>query len=168
MLTQNSKLAKVSKEPGMTKTINHFLINDSWYLVDLPGYGYAKTAGKSDRASWLTFTKEYFAKRQALVCVLLLVDGSISPQQVDLDCANWLAEAQVPFAIAFTKCDARKKSGPTPAANIKAFKAELLKDYEQLPACFETSAQLGQGRVEVLGYLASLRQLEAAEGGDFL
>eukprot|EP00878_Enallax_costatus_P022028 GHUV01023351.1.p1 GENE.GHUV01023351.1~~GHUV01023351.1.p1 ORF type:complete len:294 (+),score=55.14 GHUV01023351.1:39-884(+) len=168
MLTQNNKLAKVSKEPGMTKTINHFLINDSWYLVDLPGYGFSKTAAKSTRESWLDFTKQYFLKRKALVAVLLLVDASIPPQRIDVDCANWLAESQVPFAVVFTKCDSRKKGGPTPAANMKVFKAELLQEYEALPDCFETSSTEGYGRAEVLNYLASLRQLEKVEGNDFL
>ncbi|KAF8071226.1 SAD2 [Scenedesmus sp. PABB004] len=148
MLTQNSKLARTSKEPGMTKTINHYLINDSWYLVDLPGYGYAKTAGKAARAGWLDFTKDYFIKRSALVAVLLLVDASLPPQGVDLDCAAWLAEAQVPFAVVFTKTDARKKGGPAPGANMRAFQAALLESYETLPDCFATSAAQGTGRSE--------------------
>jgi len=158
-------LAKVSKEPGMTKLINHFLINDTWYLVDLPGYGFAKTASREARASWLDFTKDFFISRDALVHVLLLVDGSLPPQQVDLDCAAWLAECEVPFAIVFTKADAAKKGAPTPAQNVRAFKKALSQVLEVLPWCFETSSRSGRGRSEVLGYLASLRELARRNGG---
>ncbi|GFH06813.1 EngB-type G domain-containing protein [Haematococcus lacustris] len=164
-LTGNDKLAKVSKEPGATKLINHFLIDDGWCLVDLPGYGFSKTAGKAAREEWLSFTKDFFISRDALVHVLLLVDASLPPQAVDIDCANWLAECQVPFCIVFTKVDNRKKDLPTPAANIKAFKTMLAADWEALPWCFETSSRTGTGKAQLLGYLASLRQLHRQHQG---
>lgn len=163
MLVGSDKLARVSKEPGMTKTINHYLINESWYLVDLPGYGYA-SASKGTQGAWLGFTKEYFLKRDALVAVLLLVDASIPPQPIDLECADWLAASQVPFSVVFTKVDAKKKSGPTPAQNMSAFKKGMLEEWASLPSCFETSSKEGKGRSEVLGFLASLRQLERTAG----
>ena len=160
MLTESKSLAKVSKEPGMTKLINHYLINDSWYLVDLPGYGFAKTASKDSRDGWLQFTKDFFINRNNLVHVLLLVDASLPPQQVDCDCANWLAECEVPFAVCFTKIDSDKKvAGRSSAKNIRAFKELLAKDWEAIPWCFETSSKEGKGKSEVLGYLASLRDL---------
>ncbi|GLC37751.1 hypothetical protein PLESTB_001473100 [Pleodorina starrii] len=157
-LTRNDKLAKVSKEPGMTKLINHYLINDCWYLVDLPGYGFAK-AGKSNREEWLTFTKDFFIQRENLVSVLLLVDSSVTPQQVDADCANWLAECEVPFCIVFTKIDNRKRDMPPNAQNVRAFKQLMAAEWEELPRCFETSSRTGAGRSELLGYVASLREL---------
>ncbi|KAG1656611.1 hypothetical protein FOA52_008434 [Chlamydomonas sp. UWO 241] len=167
MLTESVMLAKVSKEPGMTKLINHYLVNDSWHLVDLPGYGFAKTAGKEDREKWLSFTKDYFISRDHLVHVLLLVDASLPPQQVDLDCADWLAECEVPFAIAFTKLDNVKRStkkvkATPPARNIADFKRALSAKWERLPWCFETSSKTGTGKSQLLGYIASLRQLHVA------
>lgn len=157
-LTGNSKMAKVSREPGMTRLINHYLINDNWHLVDLPGYGFAR-AGKESREEWLLFTKDYFIQRDNLVSVLLLVDSSLPPQQVDVDCANWLADCEVPFALVFTKLDHRKKDMPSNAENIRAFKATMAQEWEALPRCFETSAKSGAGRGELLGYLASLREM---------
>jgi len=165
-LTGNDKLAKVSKTPGMTKLINHFLINDSWYLVDLPGYGFAKTASKDSRSEWLAFTKDYFIKRDALAHVLLLLDGSLPPQQVDVDCVNWLAECEVPFAIVFTKMDHRKKDSPSPAQNVRAFKRMLINDWEELPWCFETSGKTGMGKSELLGYIASINEMYKRSGGE--
>ena len=166
MLTSNDKLARVSKEPGMTKTINHYLINDSWYLVDLPGYGYAK-ASKGAAASWLGFTKDYFLNRDALVLVLLLVDASLPPQPIDVECARWLGDSEVPFAVVFTKADAarkRKKGEPAPAQNMAAFRRALMEDWETPPPSFETSSREGRGKAELLGFLAGMRRLER-EGG---
>jgi len=158
-LAGSQKLAKVSKEPGMTKLINHYLINESWYIVDLPGYGFAKTATKEERNKWLDFTKDFFIHRDNLVHVLLLIDSSVPPQQVDIDCANWLADCEVPFAIVFTKLDMRKKDSPSAVHNIPAFKRILARDWEALPLCFETSSKTGAGKTELLAYLASLRIL---------
>lgn len=130
---------------------------------DLPGYGYAK-ASKTTAASWLGFTKEYFLERDALVAVLLLADASLPPQPLDLECASWLAESEVPFAVVFTKADARKKSGPTPQQNVAAFKKALLADWETPPPCFETSSREGRGKSELLGFLAGMRRLDR-DGG---
>jgi GTP-binding protein len=160
MLAGRAGLARESKEPGMTQTINHYLINDSWHLVDLPGYGYAKTS-KATQGAWLGFTKQYFLKRDSLVAVLLLIDATLPPQKIDLDCANWLAASEVPFAVVFTKADARKKGGPPPAQNVAAFQAALAEEWASLPACFLTSARDGTGKTELLAYLASLRRLDA-------
>ncbi|GAB5363316.1 hypothetical protein AAMO2058_000872600 [Amorphochlora amoebiformis] len=107
-LTGNKKLAEVSKQPGKTRSINHYLIDDSWYLVDLPGYGYAKVA-MTERFGWHKATQQYFTKRPTLALVMLLIDSSIPPQKIDLECANWLGEAQVPFMLVFTKVDKSKK-----------------------------------------------------------
>ncbi|KXZ52873.1 hypothetical protein GPECTOR_8g254 [Gonium pectorale] len=142
----------------MTKLINHYLINDSWHLVDLPGYGFAK-AGKANREEWLRFTKDYFITRDNLVSVLLLVDSSVAPQEVDKQCADWLAECEVPFCIVFTKIDNRKRDGPPNAANVRAFKQAMSEEWEALPRCFETSSRTGAGKSELLGYLASLREM---------
>lgn len=160
-LTGNDKLAKVSKEPGMTKLINHYLINDSWYLVDLPGYGYAK-AGKEDRKAWISFTKRFFVERDTLVHVFLLLDSTLPPQPLDVDCAQWLSEVQVPFSLVFTKLDAAKRGGPAPQANIRQLKTALAEEWEALPWCFETSSKTGAGRSELLSFIASLRDMHLA------
>eukprot|EP00958_Prasinococcus_capsulatus_P004440 scaffold412_cov388-Prasinococcus_capsulatus_cf.AAC.14 len=119
MLTNRRDLAHTSKTPGKTRTINHFLVNKSWYLVDLPGYGYAKVS-KSDRETFLSFVKEYFLKRETLANVFVLVDSSIEPQTIDLDCIDWLGEHQIPFTIVFTKADKRKKLKKGRASGRKA------------------------------------------------
>eukprot|EP00803_Ostreobium_quekettii_P002398 evm.model.scf_415.5 EVM.evm.TU.scf_415.5 scf_415:37321-39182(-) len=157
-LTGRRALAKVSKTPGKTKLINHFLINESWYLVDLPGYGYAKES-KKKRIEWNKFTREYFSQRGTLANVLLLVDASVPVQQIDVDCSNWLGDSQVPFSIVFTKMDKRKKKCPPVAENIKNFKTALLDEWEYLPQCIETSGKTLAGKDELLRYLAQLRVL---------
>ncbi|CAL5220484.1 g2511 [Coccomyxa viridis] len=180
MLTGQGALAKVSKTPGKTICINHFLINDSWYLVDLPGYGYAQRS-KASRLEWSAFTKEYFLKRETLANVLLLVDSSIPVQEADVECASWLADAQVPFSLVFTKTDKRKKGIPGPQQNIEAFQAALLRDFESLPAVFHTdseellkewdevpavfitSSREGEGRQQLMHYIAQLRMLFTGE-----
>ncbi|KAK9833597.1 hypothetical protein WJX84_010058 [Apatococcus fuscideae] len=158
MLTGRASLALTSKTPGKTQCINHFIINKTWYLVDLPGYGYAKRA-KTSRLEWNEFTKEYFLKRESLAMVLLLVDGSIPPQAIDLECAMWLAESEVPFTLVFTKIDKRKKKLPSPAANIKEFCDKLLEEFRDLPMVIKTSAIKATGRLELLGFIAQLRTL---------
>jgi len=155
MLTGKRKLALVSKQPGKTRCINHFIINGSWYLVDLPGYGYAKVA-KEQRLKWNDFTKDYFLNRDTLVTVLLLVDASIPPTKIDMECLTWMAEAQVPFILVFTKCD-KKKKGLDFRANVDAFKKEMLKEWEYLPPCILTSAEQGLGKQQLLSLLAQLR-----------
>ncbi|CAL8464270.1 g3805 [Coccomyxa elongata] len=155
MLTGQAALAKVSKTPGKTTCINHFLINDNWYLVDLPGYGYAQRS-KTSRLEWSEFTKEYFLKRETLANVLLLVDASVPVQQADLECASWLADAQVPFSLVFTKTDKRKKKCPSPRENIQAFQAALLKEFENLPMMFETDSETLKGHAELMNHITRL------------
>lgn len=158
MLTGKKALAQISKTPGKTKCINHFIINNSWFLVDLPGYGYAKRS-KDLRLEWNDFTKDYLLNRATLANVLLLIDSSIPPTQVDLECADWLAASQVPFALVFTKLDKRKKGIPSPQENIDAFKEALMEEWEHLPFSLETSALKNTGRQELLSHIASLRVL---------
>ena len=147
MLTGNSKLAKVSATPGKTITINHFIINGQWYLVDLPGYGFAKRSQK-ERDKWKEMLDAYILGRQNLVMTFVLVDSRIKPQKIDLDFISNLGENQVPFAIVFTKCD--KLGSGQLASNIAVYKQELLKEWEELPTMITTSSEKGIGRDEVL------------------
>ena len=156
MLTNTKNLALVSKQPGKTKCINHFLINNNWYLVDLPWYWYAKVA-KDMRLTWNNFTKRYFVERETLVNVMLLVDASIKPTAIDIECANWLGDAQVPFIIVFTKVDKSKKGIASPVENMEAFKRILLEDWDYLPPCIATSSRQGKGKGQLLALLAQLR-----------
>eukprot|EP01024_Parvocaulis_polyphysoides_P023787 TRINITY_DN21941_c0_g1_i3.p2 TRINITY_DN21941_c0_g1~~TRINITY_DN21941_c0_g1_i3.p2 ORF type:complete len:313 (+),score=49.37 TRINITY_DN21941_c0_g1_i3:420-1358(+) len=155
MLTSDKKLAIVSKTPGRTRCINHFLINNSWYLVDLPGYGFA-TAKEEERIGWHELVKQYFLQRETLCNVMLLIDVGVPVKQMDLDCANWMGEAQIPFTIIFTKAD--KENREKNAQNIAAFRKALAQDWEHLPQCIETSSKSGFGKTKVLNYLSQLRQ----------
>jgi GTP-binding protein len=155
---------------GKTKCINHFLINDSWYLVDLPGYGYAKSS-KDMRIAWNEFTKLYFLERETLALVMLLIDASIPPQLIDVACAAWLHKADVPFMVVFTKADKRKKRGPDSDTNVAAFLEELEAELGGVPEAFVTSATEGRGGTDVLHHLAKLRQSceaqPASDGGAY-
>ena len=150
MLCMNGSLAKTSATPGKTKLINHFIINDSWYLVDLPGYGYAKVS-KSARRDFGKTLFNYLIKRENLHCVFVLIDSRIPPQANDIEFIDRLGELRIPFAIVFTKTD--KTTQKQLNINIKTFKNELLKMYEELPACFCSSSTTKQGREEILGYI---------------
>lgn len=144
---------------GKTKCINHFLINDSWYLVDLPGYGYAK-ASQDRRVAWNEFTKTFFLERQPLVTVFLLVDASVPPQQIDFECAVWLAEANVPFTVVFTKADkARKRTTVGVDEHATAFSEDLEAAIGRPTPSFLTSAANGTGTAAVLRHVGTLRQL---------
>jgi len=158
LLTGRSSLAMVSKTPGKTRCINHFLINGSWYLVDLPGYGYARTS-KDNVLHWNKFTREYFLERESLVSVLLLVDASIPPMELDLACAAWLAEAEVPMTVVYTKMDKKKKGCPSAADNIASFEERLLESWEELPPTVATSSRAGTGKGQLLAHIARLRAL---------
>ena len=147
MLCMNGKLAKTSATPGKTRLINHFRINDRWYLVDLPGYGYAKVSKKIRRDFDQTLFN-YLTKRDNLYCVFVLIDSRIPPQANDMEFLNRIGELQIPFAIVFTKTD--KTTQKQMNDNIKAFKNEMLKLYEELPTCFYTSSTTRQGREEIL------------------
>ncbi|EFJ45466.1 hypothetical protein VOLCADRAFT_82197 [Volvox carteri f. nagariensis] len=158
MLTGRKDLALVSKQPGKTKCINHFLINGSWYFVDLPGYGFAKV-GVQGRQQFDTFTREYFKTRPNLAMVFLLVDASIPPQKIDLEYANWLTDNEVPFTLVFTKVDKRRKGVSSSAcdSHVTAFKRALLQDLAFLPPSVLTSCAKGLGRGEMLNFIARLR-----------
>ncbi|GMH06989.1 hypothetical protein Nepgr_008829 [Nepenthes gracilis] len=158
-LVRRKRLALTSKKPGKTQCINHFLVNDSWYLVDLPGYGYA-AAPLELRMNWDRFTKEYFLNRSTLVSVFLLVDASLPAKKSDLEYASWLGQNQIPMTLIFTKCDKRKKKkngGKRPEENVLDFQ-ELIRDFfKTLPPWIMTSSVTNQGRDEILLHIAQLR-----------
>ena len=150
MLVQRKGLAKTSSMPGKTISINHFLVNNQWYLVDLPGYGYARRSKKS-REEWRVMLANYIARRRNLVCTFVLIDSRLEPQDSDIGFMEWLGENHVPFCIVFTKAD--KLSNAQLEANVQAYKNRLLQDWEELPPLFVTSAETRQGRDEVLDYI---------------
>ncbi|MGE4287427.1 MAG: ribosome biogenesis GTP-binding protein YihA/YsxC [Salinivirgaceae bacterium] len=150
MLANHSKLAKVSGQPGKTQLINHFIIDNKWYLVDLPGYGYAKVSKKM-RTKWQKFIQDYLLMRTNLYCVFVLLDSRLEPQKIDLEFLEWLGTNGVPLALAFTKAD--KLSKTALAKNIAVYKKELLKHWEQLPQYFITSSETKLGKEELLGYI---------------
>jgi GTP-binding protein len=156
MLTDRKKLAKISGRPGKTQLINHFIINENWYLVDLPGYGFAK-ASKKDIKKWEQFIHTYLRNRENLMCVFLLVDSRHSPQKNDLEFMQWLGYNEVPFVIAFTKLDKLGKGKQ--GQNIADYKKELLKVWEELPPIFITSAEEKTGQKEVLQFIDETNQL---------
>ena len=147
MLTGNSKLAKVSATPGKTITINHFIINNEWYLVDLPGYGFAKRSQK-EREMWKKMLDSYILGRQNLVTTFVLVDSRIEPQKIDLDFISNLGENMVPFVIVFTKAD--KLGSGKLAENIENYKKKLSEEWEELPTMIVTSSEKKTGRDEIL------------------
>ena len=159
MLVNHQGLAKTSSKPGKTQLINHFLINDKnnpWYLVDLPGYGYAKTS-KSSAEKWSKFTLDYLKKRSNLLCVFVLIDSRLEPQKIDLEFMAWLAENQLAFCMVFTKTD--KLNKVVSVKNLAHYKKILLQDWEELPEIFITSAELKQGREEILAYIEETNKL---------
>lgn len=149
-LTRNNKLAMTSSMPGKTLLINHFIVNDQWYLVDLPGYGYAKRS-KSQTATLEGIISSYVLDREQMTLLFVLIDSRHEPQKIDLEFFEWLGENGVPFAIIFTKADKLKKTQL--ASNIKAYKERLLEQWEELPPVFITSSETALGRVELLQYI---------------
>ncbi|MBR1881815.1 MAG: YihA family ribosome biogenesis GTP-binding protein [Muribaculaceae bacterium] len=161
MLTQRKGLAKTSQTPGKTLLINHFIINDAWYIVDLPGYGFARR-GKDQRQQLERIIRGYIMAREQMVNLFVLLDSRLKPQQIDLDFMQWLGESGVPFAIVFTKLD--KLGRQAAQAAVSAYKAELLKSWEELPPIFLTSSEDGRGREELLDYIGSINsRLNAAD-----
>ena len=152
MLCMNGNLAKTSATPGKTRLINHYRINESWYLVDLPGYGYAKVS-KNKRRDFEKTLFDYLCKRTNLYCVFVLIDSRIPPQANDLEFISRLGELQIPFAIVFTKTD--KTTQKELSDNTKAFTTEMLKNWEELPPCLYTSSTTKQGREEMLEFVYS-------------
>ncbi|KAI4327325.1 hypothetical protein L6164_019799 [Bauhinia variegata] len=156
-LVRKKEVALTSKKPGKTQLINHFLVNKSWYIVDLPGYGFAK-ASEAARMDWSSFTKGYFMNRDTLVAVMLLIDASVPPQKIDLDCANWLGRNDVPITFVFTKCDKMKVGkGKRPDENMRDFQELIRQNYRQYPPWIMTSSVTGLGRDELLLHMSQLR-----------
>ncbi len=155
MITNHKKLAKISSAPGKTQLINHFLINDQWYLVDLPGYGYAKVSKKS-REQFGQLIKEYILNREQLVVLFVLVDGRHEPQKIDLEFMRWLGDKHIPFSIVFTKSD--KLSSSKLHKNLLHYKKKMLEEWETMPSYFISSAEDKRGKDEILDYIAQLNK----------
>ena len=150
MLTGRKSLAKTSGKPGKTQLINHFKINDNWFLVDLPGYGYAKVS-KKNRSIFAKFIYKYLEKRENLICTFVLVDSRHEPQKIDMLFMEWLGQNQIPFVIIFTKMD--KLSSSQLNKNITKYKTEMLKTWEDIPQTFRSSAESGLGKAEILKFI---------------
>ena len=155
MLTGHRKLAMTSATPGKTLLINHFVVNDEWYLVDLPGYGYAKRS-KTQNEQLEHIISSYILDREAMTLLFVLIDCRHEPQKIDLEFFQWLGENGVPFSIIFTKADKLTKTAL--GANIEAYKKRLLEDWEELPPVFITSSETSVGRDEVLQYIAEVNE----------
>lgn len=155
MLTKKPKLAMTSSTPGKTLLINHFLINKEWYLVDLPGYGYAQR-GKKMMEKIKNIIEYYVLERQQLTCLFVLVDSRLEPQKIDLEFMEWLGENSVPFAIIFTKAD--KQNVTKTRSNIKRYTEKLKEQWEELPPYFISSSEKGTGRQEILDYIDEINQ----------
>jgi GTP-binding protein len=160
-LSEKKDLARVSNTPGFTRTLNFFRINRRWRLVDLPGYGYAKRA-KEDRGHFARLIEDYVMQRQDLVCMLVLVDGSIPPQGIDLDFVQWIGRADRPFAIVFTKMD--KAKGSTGVEHVEAFMRTLSQWFTEAPPMFCVSAQAKQGLTELREWMGGVLEELGAEG----
>src|SRR5690606_3420823 len=150
MLTNNKNLAKTSGTPGKTQLINHFLIDKRWYMVDLPGYGFAKV-GKSLKSSWESMIKGYLTNRENLVATFVLVDSRLSPQKSDLEFVLWCAENAVPIVVVFTKADKLAKSKVN--SNVSAFLKATQEIFEEAPLYFVTSSETSEGRKELIGFI---------------
>jgi len=160
MLMERKDLAKTSGKPGKTQLINHFIINESWFLVDLPGYGYAQIS-KKKRTIFQHFIENYFKEREQLVCTFVLIDSRHDPQKIDIEFMQFLGETQIPFCIVFTKAD---KLGSSKINNqIASYKKKLLNYWETLPQSFLTSSSTGLGRKEFLDFIATVNEDVAAD-----
>jgi GTP-binding protein len=150
MIVGRKNLARISVSPGKTQTINHYLVNGSWYLVDLPGYGYAKVSKKL-RSKWAGFTSQYLLERPNLMCLFQLIDSRLEPQAIDLDFTNFLGEEEIPFVIVFTKSD--KISANQVSKNVAAYGEAMMKTWQSLPRQFITSAVKHLGKEELIGFI---------------
>lgn len=155
MLCRNKKLAKTSSTPGKTLLINHFIINREWYLVDLPGYGFAKRS-KSEIAKLEQMIRGYILGREQLVNVFVLIDIRLEPQKIDLEFMEWLGVSSIPFSIVFTKAD--KLSTGKVRQNVDSYVKAMLETWEEMPPYFVTSSEKGDGRDDVLDYIAQINQ----------
>ena len=160
MLTERNALAKTSATPGKTLLINHFLINKEWYIVDLPGYGYAKRS-KDSRDKFRKIIEGYILHREQMTNLFVLVDSRHDPQKIDLEFMDWLGENGVPFSIVFTKMD--KLGKVVGVANVKKYLKKLKETWEELPPYFMTSSEDGRGRDELLGYIEEINKSLKAE-----
>lgn len=153
MLVNNKKLAKTSTKPGKTQTINHFLINKNWYLVDLPGYGYASIS-KAMREKWQKMISDYLLKRENLQVIFVLIDSRLEPQKIDLEFISNLGEHGVPFSIIFTKTD--KISVSKVQSNVQKFYNKLAEEWEEMPYRMLSSSETGKGKEEILNYIEQI------------
>ena len=156
MLTDNKKLAKTSGRPGKTQLINHFEINEDWYIVDLPGYGYAKTS-KMNRYKWTKFIEEYLKTRENLMNTFVLIDSRLPPQNIDLEFMNWLGHNEIPFSMVFTKID--KISSSELQKNLALYKKEMLKVWAELPPLYTTSSESKFGKEKILNYIDEINKM---------
>lgn len=152
-LTNKKTLAKISGKPGKTRLINHYLINEEWYLVDLPGYGYAEVP-KKERLKWEQFLKRYILQRENLYCLFVLVDSRHEPQKPDLDFMEWLGISEVPFTIVFTKIDKLKPEELK--TNLKKYEEKMFETWETMPGYYISSAETGDGTTEILDFIELL------------
>lgn len=155
MLTARKGLAMTSSTPGKTMLINHFLINNSWYLVDLPGYGYARR-GQKGQEQIQKVIEDYILEREQMTNLFVLLDSRLEPQKIDLEFMEWLGENGIPFSIVFTKTD--KLKGGRVRSNINAYLQELRKQWEELPPCFISSSENRSGRTEILDYIETINK----------
>ncbi len=153
MICNHKKLAHTSGKPGKTRLINHFLINKNWYLVDLPGYGYAK-ASKVEKAGFEDIITNYVLKRENLSCLVVLIDSRLEPQKIDLEFLEWVGENNIPFAIMFTKCDKLNLNNLN--KSIQLYERTLSRMFDELPNIIITSAETGDGKEEVLEFISSV------------
>ena len=156
MLTNRKSLAKTSRKPGKTQLINHFLINDNWYLVDLPGYGYASVS-KGQRLEFAKFIKQYLENRKNLMCLFVLLDSRLKPQKIDMEFMQWLGEKAIPFVMCFTKQDKLSKSEAV--KNLANYKKEMKQMWEEQPQIFLTSSVNKKGQDEVLQFVSDTNKL---------
>ena len=161
MLTNRKGLAKTSSMPGKTMLINHFNINDQWYIVDLPGYGYAKRS-KKEQDKLVDMIRRYVLNRMQMVNLFVLIDSRHEPQRIDQDFIEWLGENGVPFSIVFTKADKQRRAKTL--LNVRTFLNKLEEQWEELPPYFVTSAETGDGRDELLGYIEEINNQMMNEG----
>lgn len=150
MITGKKGLAKTSQTPGKTQLINHFIINENWFLVDLPGYGYARIS-KGKKEEWNKYIRNYLEKRENLQCVFVLIDSRLEPQKIDLDFCSALGERGIPFVLVFTKADKQNKSKTL--HNVGLFRKALLGFFEEVPQHFITSAETQEGKDEILNFV---------------
>lgn len=154
-ITNKKALAKISGSPGKTRLINHFLVDEEWYLVDLPGYGYAKVP-VTERKKWERLIRNYILKRENLYCLFVLVDSRHEPQKADLEFMEWLGISGIPFAIVFTKIDKLKPEELE--KNVTSYKAKMLEMWESMPDFFTTSSETGAGKTEILDFIEKVNR----------